>query len=100
MFVVLAGTLFTDLDEIIDEELHALIKCVPSIITSNHLRIDASQIQDFINQEASNLTNEQLASKVDNEIELASNLASRRLKIVEKIKEQHPEVDVWSIVAA
>ena len=45
---------------------------------------------------------EQLVSKVGNELELASNLAKRRTKIVQKIKQLHPEIadDIWGAVGA
>ena len=46
---MLNGNLFSDLDDVVDAELHGLIKCVPKIIASNHLNIREEELDTFIN---------------------------------------------------
>lgn len=50
-YIALAGTLFQDLDDAVDAELHSLIKCVPNIIAGNHLTIPGSEVDTFIADE-------------------------------------------------
>ena len=83
LYLVLASTLFTDLDDAVDVELHYLIKCIPKIIANNHLdAANPAQIDQFLEEDAKGQIVEQLFSKVGFELELASNLAKRRTKIV------------------
>lgn len=49
---MLAGSFFADLDDIVDAELHSLIKCVPKIIASNHLDVSSADLSSFIMEEA------------------------------------------------
>ena len=56
MYVVLAGNFFSDLDDLVDAELHSLVKCVPKIIAGNHLDIQPSDIDAFIQDEVSTYT--------------------------------------------
>ena len=43
-----------------------------------------------------------MASQIDNELELAANLAKRRMNVVNQIKTLHPEIadDVWMAVSS
>ena len=51
-YLVLAGSFFADLDDVVDGELHSLIKCVPKIIASNHLDVSSADLNAFIMEEA------------------------------------------------
>ena len=61
LYLVLAGNFFSDLDDLVDAELHSLVKCVPKIIAGNHLDIQPSDIDEFVQNEASTYTLEQLS---------------------------------------
>ena len=89
------------MDDAVDLELHSLIKCVPKIITSNHLDVSAEKIDSFMAEEAQNLSLEELASKVNLELDVAANLAKRRLALTAKVKESNPYVadDIWGAIA-
>ena len=50
-YIALAGTLFQDLDDAVDAELHSLIKCVPKIIAGNQLTISSAEVDAFIAEE-------------------------------------------------
>ena len=54
LFLLLSSSIFSDLDDLIDSELHSLIKCVPKIIANNHLaEIRPADIDSFLREETS-----------------------------------------------
>ena len=72
---MLESGIFTHLDEIVDTELHSLIKSVPKILLSQYTAETYEEFLETLDLEQidaafSNLSLEELATKIDLEFEL------------------------------